>query len=127
MLMTVRSVRLIIGRIPAPAAASISTLAGKQKTYSTPSRRSTSAIAALPFTSHPPAAARRPACALLHPDSRPDYSRDRSRLVHTPEREVDCVRRPRLVGTTRGEGGRSLADGRGVSDVVAGGEGRRAK
>src|SRR6476620_8235239 len=49
MLTTLRSWRPTIGRIPTAAAVSIILLAGKQKTVSTPSRRSTSATAWLPF------------------------------------------------------------------------------
>src|SRR5260370_10867333 len=49
MLMTLRSCRPTIGRSPTAAAVSIILLAGKQKTVSTPSRRSTSATAWLPF------------------------------------------------------------------------------
>jgi hypothetical protein len=53
MLMTVRSSRATIGRMPAAAAASIRALEGKQKICSTPSRFRISATASPAFIAPP--------------------------------------------------------------------------
>src|SRR5829696_5648871 len=66
--MSVRSVRLTIGRMPTAAAASMSTFAGKQNTESTPSRFRTSAIAALPFIGPLPRYRRRLAATMPSAD-----------------------------------------------------------
>src|SRR6201985_1052730 len=76
MLMTLRSWRPTIGRIPTAAAVSIILLAGKQKTASTPSRRSTSATAWLPFMPRSVHRVERGACG-----SQPQAARGQDRIL----------------------------------------------
>src|SRR6185437_13762370 len=81
MLMTLRSWRPTIGRIPTAAAVSIILLAGKQKTVSTPSRRSTSATAWLPFMPRSLHRVERRACG-IQPQAARGQDRVLSRTVN---------------------------------------------